>query len=95
MIRMSVFYPSAEGATFDHEYLRDRHVPQALETWGLDHADVERGITGPYTAAVHCTFASTETLGAATVGDGTSDVLNDVTNYTSIGPVVQVRQIVS
>ncbi len=28
------------------------------------------------------------------VGDGTGDVLNDVANYTSIGPVVQVSQIV-
>ena len=80
--------------TFDHDYFRDRHVPLALETWGLDHADIERGINGPYTAAVHYTFDSIEALGAAMVGDGTGDVLNDVSNYTSIGPVVQVSQIV-
>ena len=27
MIRVSVFYPSAEGATFDHDYYRETHMP--------------------------------------------------------------------
>ena len=25
MIRLSVFYPTTEGATFDHDYYRDKH----------------------------------------------------------------------
>ena len=38
MIRLSVFYPSAEGATFDHDYYREKHVPLAMRTWGLTKA---------------------------------------------------------
>ena len=38
MIRLSVFYPSTEGATFDHDYYRNKHVPLCLKTWGLESA---------------------------------------------------------
>jgi uncharacterized protein (TIGR02118 family) len=32
MIRMTVMYPVTEGATFDHDYYRDHHVPLAVRT---------------------------------------------------------------
>ena len=51
-IRLSVFYPSTEGATFDHDYYRDKHVPLAAKTWGLDGAEIDKGVDGPYVAAV-------------------------------------------
>ena len=35
MIRLSVYYPTTEGATFDHDYYREKHVPLAVKTWGL------------------------------------------------------------
>ena len=36
MIRLSVLYPKTEGASFDHDYYRDSHVPLAVKTWGVD-----------------------------------------------------------
>ena len=36
MIRLSVMYPATEGATFDHDYYRNQHVPLAMKTWGLE-----------------------------------------------------------
>ena len=33
-----VLYPETEGATFDHDYYRDKHVPLALKAWGLESA---------------------------------------------------------
>ena len=53
MIRFSVFYPTTEGATFDYDYYRDKHVPLAVKTWGLDGAEIDKGVNGPYVAAVH------------------------------------------
>ncbi len=94
MIRLTVLYPETEGATFDHDYYRDHHVPLAVKTWGLDGAEIDRGVSGPYVAAVHFRFESIEAMGAAMGVDGTADVLADVANYTDIAPVMQTSEIV-
>jgi uncharacterized protein (TIGR02118 family) len=95
MIRLSVFYPVTEGATFDHEYYRDQHVPLCVKTWGLDGAEIDRGVEGPYVAAVHFLFESKEALAAGMAAEGTGAVLADVANYTTIAPVLQTSEIVS
>ncbi len=94
MIRLSVLYPATEGATFDHDYYREKHVPLAVRAWGLDGAEIDKGIDGPYVAAVHFKFESTEALGSAMGSEGTGEVLADVANYTSIAPVLQTSEIV-
>ena len=95
MIRLSVLYPKSEGATFDHDYYRDKHVPLACKTWGLDGAEIDRGVDGPYVAAVHFRFESVEAMGAAMGVPGTADVMADVANYTTITPVTQTSEIVA
>ena len=94
MIRLSVLYPQSDGATFDHDYYRDTHVPLAVQTWGLVGAEIDKGIDGPYVAAVHFTFESMDALGAAMGAPGTADVMADVANYTTIAPVLQTSEIV-
>ena len=96
MIRLSVFYPKTEGATFDHDYYRDSHVPLCAETWGVpaDRYAIDKGVDGPYEAAVHFTFDSLEALGAAMGSPDTAKVIADVANYTPIAPVMQTSEIV-
>jgi uncharacterized protein (TIGR02118 family) len=94
MIRLTVSYPVTEGATFDHDYYRNKHVPLAVKTWGLDGAEIDKGIDGPNVAAVHFKFESLDALGAAMGAAGTPDVLADVANYTSIAPVLQTSEII-
>jgi uncharacterized protein (TIGR02118 family) len=94
MIRLSVFYPTTEGATFDHEYYRNQHVPLCLKTWGLDSAEIDRGLDGPHVAAVHFRFESPDALSAAMSGEGTPAILADVPNYTTITPFIQTSEIV-
>ena len=94
MIRLSVYYPQGDDSTFDHDYYRDKHVPLALKTWGLDGAEIDRGVNGPYVAAVHFRFDSMEALGMAMGLPGTADVMADVPNYTNITPVMQTSEIV-
>lgn len=89
-----MFYPSTADATFDHDYYRNKHVPLAVKAWGLDGAEIDKGVDGPYIAAVHFKFESLEALNAAMGGAGTGDVLADVANYTSIAPVLQTSEIV-
>jgi uncharacterized protein (TIGR02118 family) len=95
MVRLSVLYPRTEGATFDHDYYRDRHVPLACRTWGVAGAEIDRGVDGPYVAAVHFRFESAEAMSAALGDPGTADVQADVANYTTITPVLQISDIVA
>ncbi len=94
MIRLSVLYPTTEGATFDHDYYRDKHVPLAVKAWGLAGAEIDEGVDGPYVAAVHFTFDSMDALAAAMGAEATGAVLADVANYTTIAPVLQTSEIV-
>ena len=92
MIRLSVLYPVTEGESFDHDYFRDTHVPMALEAWGLEAAEIDKGIDGPYVAGVHFTFESLEALGAAFGAEGTGAVMADMANYTNIQPALQTSE---
>ena len=94
MIRVSVFYPSSEGSTFDHDYYREKHVPLVMETWGVSKATIDKGVDGPYVAAVHLEFDSLEALQGAMAAEGTAAVMADVANYTNITPVLQTSEIV-
>ena len=95
MIRLSVFYPKTEGAEFDHDYYRDSHVPLCARTWGLDDSQVEvdKGVDGPYEAAVHFRFDSLESMQAAMAAPGMGEIFSDVANYTTIAPVMQTSEI--
>ena len=94
MIRLSVLYPKTDGASFDHDYYRTKHVPLALKLWGLESAEIDKGIDGPYEAAVHFVFDSLEAMGAAMGSPDTAAVQADVVNYTTIVPVMQISEIV-
>jgi uncharacterized protein (TIGR02118 family) len=94
MIRVSVFYPATEGASFDHDYYREKHVPLCVSTWGPKSAEIDKGIDGPNVAAVHLTFESLDALHQAMASEGTAAILADVANYTTIAPVLQTSEIV-
>jgi uncharacterized protein (TIGR02118 family) len=94
MIRLSVYYPETEGATFDHDYYREKHVPLAVRAWGLDGAEIDKGVNGPYVAGVHFKFDSLDAMNAALGGPATGEIMADVANYTTIAPVLQTSEIV-
>ena len=94
MIRLSVLYPTTEGASFDHDYYRDSHVPLAVKTWGIERFEIDRGLDGPYEAAVHFFFESVEAMGAAMATEGTAAVRADVATYTTITPERQLSEVV-
>jgi uncharacterized protein (TIGR02118 family) len=94
-VRYTVLYPATEGATFDHDYYRDTHVPLACRTWGLDGAQIDKGIDGPYVAAVHFVFESVDAMQQAMSTPDTAKIRADIPNYTTITPVRQVSEIVS
>lgn len=95
MIKLSVLYPTTDGAAFDHDYYRDSHVPLCLTTWNLASAEINKGVDGPFVAAVHFNFDSLDDMNAAFAHEGTGAIMADVANYTTIIPVMQIDEIVS
>jgi uncharacterized protein (TIGR02118 family) len=94
MIRVSVTYPTTEGASFDHDYYRDVHVPLAVAAWNPVRTEIDKGVNGPSVAAVHMVFESMAAFQAGLENPATADVMADVANYTTIEPVMQISDIV-
>jgi len=48
MIKVSVMYPNAPGARFDHEYYRDKHMPLVKSRMGdsCKYYTVDKGLAG-------------------------------------------------
>jgi uncharacterized protein (TIGR02118 family) len=65
-----------------------------VRTWGLEGAEIDKGVDGPYIAAVHFRFESVEAMTAAMSVEGSKDVAADVARYTTITPVRQISEIV-
>ena len=95
MIRLSVLYPTTEGATFDHDYYRDQHVPLAVEDVGprrlRDRQGRRRAVRGR--GALHLRVDRGDAV-RRWAAEGTGDVMADVANYTTITPVLQTSEIV-
>jgi uncharacterized protein (TIGR02118 family) len=93
MIRVSVLYPSGDDVTFDHDYYKNTHVPMCTEAWNVG-AEIDKGVNGPYQAAVHFFFESLEAMQTAMGSPKTADIMADVANYTNGAPVMQISEIV-
>jgi uncharacterized protein (TIGR02118 family) len=93
MIRLSILYPTTEGATFDFEYYQKSHIPAALAAFGLDNAEVDKGVNGPYVAAAHFCFESMDAVGEAMKSPGATGLGADIVNYTTISPVMQMSEV--
>jgi uncharacterized protein (TIGR02118 family) len=96
MIKVSVLYPDAPGATFDMDYYCSSHMPMVQRTLGaaLKGLSADHGIAhqGPYLAMGHLMFDSVEEFQAALATHGAT-FLADVPNYTNAQPVFQVSEV--
>jgi uncharacterized protein (TIGR02118 family) len=96
MIKVSVLYPDAPGATFDMDYYCSSHMPMVQRTLGaaLKGLSADHGIAnqGPYLAMGHLLFDSVEEFQAALATHGAT-LLADVPNYTNAQPVFQVSEV--
>jgi uncharacterized protein (TIGR02118 family) len=102
MIKVSVMYPYAAGARFDHDYYRDKHMPMLKARMGdaCKSYTVDKGINGGapgappvYVGMCHIFCESVETFQAA-FGPHAKEILADVANYTDLKPVMQISEVV-
>jgi len=98
MYIITIHYPTAGDATFDHEYYRTKHLPEvgkAFGQFGLGYASVLKGeesVDGSAPAFFVTTILSfREEQGAreAMASEGARALAADVPNFSSGAPVVQ------
>ena len=95
MIRVSVFYPTTEGATFDHDYYREQARPAGGEDVGAPQAPRStRASTGRTSPPSTSSSTRSKPWQSAMGSPGTADVMADVANYTTITPVLQTSEMI-
>jgi uncharacterized protein (TIGR02118 family) len=101
MITVNVLYPNKDGAKFDMNYYLSTHIPLVKRLLGsaLKGTVVEQGLGGgaPNTKAefsvlCHLRFDSVEAFQTA-FGPHASAIQNDIANYSSVQPVIQVSDV--
>lgn len=100
MIRVSVMYPNSEGATFDHDYYREKHMELVRRVIpGVKGIQVDKGVSGggnapaAYVAIGHLYFDTMDDF-AAGMAKGGAEAMADVPNFTNVQPSVLVSETV-
>lgn len=102
MIKVSVMYPDAPGARFNHDYYRDQHMPLVKARMGAHCRSytVDKGLAGgapgqpaTYVAMCHLYCDSVESFQAG-FGPHAQEIMADIPNYTNLAPVVQISEVV-
>jgi uncharacterized protein (TIGR02118 family) len=102
MYKVSVMYPNKDGATFDHAYYRDRHMPMVKDKLGaaLSRYTVDKGIAGgapgappAFVASCSLYVESLEAFQAGMAAHGGA-IMADVRNYTNIAPQIEITEVV-
>ena len=102
MIKVSVMYPNKEGARFDHQYYRDKHMPLVKARLGdaCKYYTIDKGLAGgapgdPATYVGMChIFADSVEAFQKGFGPHAREIMGDVPNYTDIAPVMQISEVV-
>jgi len=101
MIKVSVLYPQADGASFDMDYYCNSHMPMVREKLGdaCKNSAIDGGLAGgapdappTYVAMGHLYFDSLEDF-QSSFGPHAEAIMGDIPNYTNIEPVIQVSQV--
>ena len=103
MIRVTLLYPNHPGATFDHKYFTEKHVPLAkalLGSLGLVRIEIDKGISAPdpkvpapFAVIAHDIFHSVDDVHNAFKAVG-RQLMDDIPNFTNVQPQVQISEMV-
>ena len=98
MYIITIHYPNSDGATFDHDYYRTKHLPQvgkAFGPFGLGYASVLKGEesadgTEPaFFVTTILSFRDEQGAREAAASEGAKALRADIANFTNVAPVVQ------
>jgi uncharacterized protein (TIGR02118 family) len=98
MYIITIHYPASEGATFDFDYYRTKHLPEvgkAFGPFGLGYASVLKGEqsldgTPPaYFMTTVLSFRDEQGARDAAASEGAKGLAADIANFTNVTPVMQ------
>ena len=101
MFKVSVMYPNEEGARFDFDYYRTRHmalVAQHLRPFGLVKTEVNRGLSGggglpaPYVCVGHLYFDASDGYERGITQAGPV-LRGDIPNFTNVTPIRLISEV--
>ena len=101
-IKVSVFYPSGEGKTFDMDYYCNKHSALVNELLGdaILEATIEEGLAGgapdsdpTYLVMGNMYFESIEAY-QNSLGPHAEKIMGDIPNFTNIEPIIQISKVV-
>jgi uncharacterized protein (TIGR02118 family) len=100
MIKVSVFYPSGEGITFDIDYYCNTHMPMipalvsSCKKIEVDHVFMggKPGSPPIYIAIGHIYFESMDAF-ATTFPPHEATLMADIPNFTNATPVFQFSEV--
>lgn len=101
MFKVSVMYPNEEGAEFNHEYYKSRHmelVKEHLKPFGIIKTEVDQGVSGggdepaPYICIGHLYFDTLEGYDEG-ISEKGEILRGDIPNFTNVTPLRQISQV--
>ncbi len=101
-IKVSAFYTSGEGKTFDMDYYINKHVPMVIELFGdaLLGVSIEKGLVGiasnsvpNFTTVINLYFESVEMF-RNSFNANAEEIMGDIPKYTNIEPIIQIGEVV-
>lgn len=102
MTKVTIFYPNADGKTFDMDYYSNKHMPMVASLLGdsLKHLAIDKGMSGrtpdepmPYLAIGYLYFDQLSAY-QNSFGPNAQKILSDIPNYTNIQPILQISEVV-
>ena len=101
MIKFTALYPNNDGAVFDFDYYKSKHLPLTLSLLGgsVLRSELDKGVSGAngapalYIAAGHLYFESVDAL-RATFFPHLRRLREDIPNFTNVEPLIQVSEII-
>lgn len=103
LIKISVMYPYAEGKTFNMEYYETKHMPMVAGYLGsnLVKYTIEKGLASglpnqplPF-MAIGTFYVKSLSDYQAAVAPNRDAIRADFANYTNVGPVILVSEVVN
>ena len=98
MARIVILYPNTPGAPFDMDYYTQKHLELVRSSFGetVEHISVYKGLGGPdgapatFAVSTAIEFRDLPSLGAA-LEQNAEKISQDVPNFTTIVPMIQIE----